>query len=240
MKILLTNDDGYNAQGIIELDRVLTAAGHEVWVCAPSSQRSTCSHALTLHKDLRVIKVSQRRYHCEGYPADCVLFALSGAIPCPKPDVVVSGINNGYNLSTDLIYSGTVGAAAEAVVRGYKAIAVSTSGAFEDAAAFVAKYIEKLTAICPEGCYINVNVPANSQLKYKTATFGNIHYHDVLKGGGDTFQVTGEEAPSMDKPYDSRTDYAVVTDRSAVALSCVRILPVVDEAGQALLSDLDG
>lgn len=240
MKILLTNDDGYNAPGIIELDRVLTAAGHEVWVCAPASQRSTCSHALTLHKDLRIIKVSRRRYHCEGYPADCVLFALSGAIPCPKPDVVVSGINNGFNLSTDLIYSGTVGAAQEAVVRGYKAIAVSTSGAYTDAAEFVAKHVERLTEICPEGCYININVPVNSQLRYKPSVLGNTHYHDTLKGGGEIFKITGEEAPSMDKPYDSNVDYARVTDQSTVALSCVRILPSIDEEGQALLSDLDG
>ena len=240
MIILLTNDDGFNAQGIVELDRVLTAAGHEVWVCAPSSQRSTCSHALTLHRNLKVVKVSERRYHCEGYPADCVLFAISGAIPCPKPDVVVSGINNGYNLSTDLIYSGTAGAAAEAVVRGYPAVAVSTSGAYGDAAAFVAKYIEKLTSICPAGCFININVPENSNLKYKTSFLGNIHYHDILKGGGDTFQVTGEESPSMDKPYDSGTDYALVKDQSTIALSCVRILPALDEAGQTALSDLDG
>ena len=240
MKILLTNDDGFNAQGIVELERALTAAGHEVWVCAPSTQRSTCSHALTLHRNLMVTKVSERRYHCEGYPADCVLFAISGAIPCPEPDVVVSGINNGYNLSTDLIYSGTVGAAAEAVVRGYPAVAVSTSGAFGDAAAFVAKYIEKLSSICPEGCYININVPENSKLRYKTSILGNIHYHDMLRGSGDTFQVTGEELPSMDKPYDSSTDYALVKDQSTVALSCVRILPALDEAGQAALSDLDG
>lgn len=240
MKILLTNDDGFNAQGIVELDRVLTAAGHEVWVCAPSSQRSTCSHALTLHRNLKVTKVSEHTYHCEGYPADCVLFAISGAIPCPKPDVVVSGINNGYNLSTDLIYSGTAGAAAEAVVRGYPAVAVSTSGAYGDAAAFVAKYIEKLTSICPKGCFININVPENSNLRFKTSFLGNIHYHDMLIGGGDTFQVTGEESPSMDKPYDSGTDYALVKDQSTIALSCVRILPELDRAGQAALSDLDG
>jgi len=240
MKILLTNDDGFNAQGINELNRVLNAAGHEVWVCAPASQRSTCSHALTLHKNLRVVKVSERVYHCEGYPADCVLFALSGAIPCPKPDVVVSGINNGYNLSTDLIYSGTVGAAAEAVVRGFPAIAVSTVNAYEDAAEFVAKYIEKLTSLCPKDCYININVPENSNGRWETSILGDIHYHDKLKGGGENYMITGVERPTMDKPYDPNTDYAMVNDKSTIALSCVRILPCLDQAGQATLTNLDG
>jgi len=240
MRILLTNDDGFNAEGINELNRVLNAAGHEVWVCAPSSQRSTCSHALTLHKNQRVVKVSERIYHCEGYPADCVLFAISGAIPCPKPDVVVSGINKGYNLSTDLIYSGTAGAAAEAVVRGFPAIAVSTVNAYKDAAEFVAKHIEKLTSACPRNCYININVPENSGLRYRTSILGNIRYHDKLKGEGENFMITGIETPTMDKPYDPATDYAMVYDESTIALSCVRILPSLDEEGQAALANLDG
>ena len=240
MKVLLTNDDGFTAQGIEELERVLIAAGHEVWVCAPSSQRSSCSHALTLHKDLKIKKVSERKYHCEGYPADCVLFALYGAIPCPEPDVVVSGINNGYNLSTDLLYSGTAGAAAEAVVRGYPAIAVSTSNAFGDAAVFVANYLERLTRICPSGCYININVPASSNGKWKVSTLGDIRYHDILKGGGEVFCLTGEETPSMEKPYDGETDYATVNDNNIIAVSCVRVLPEIDRQGQEALAMLDG
>lgn len=239
MRILLTNDDGFDARGIEELEQVLISAGHEVWVCAPSSQRSTCSHALTLHKDLKIRKVSERKYHCSGYPADCVLFALYGAIPCPRPDVVISGINNGYNMSTDLIYSGTAGAAAEAVVRGFPAIAVSTSDAFGDAAGFVAKYVERFTEICPPGCYININVPSGSEGRWSVSTLGDVVYHDELKGGGEDFRITGVEKPAMKEPYAGDTDYATVNDRSTIAVSCVKILPCLDSAGQDALSMLD-
>ena len=127
MIILLTNDDGYQAEGISVLETVLAEAGHEVWVCAPSDQRSAQSHAMTLKGKIRFIRFDARHYHCSGTPADCILYGLNGGALPVAPDVVVSGINHGYNASTDILYSGTVGAASEAALRGIPAIAISAN-----------------------------------------------------------------------------------------------------------------
>ena len=241
MKILLTNDDGFDAVGIRELDRVLSGAGHEVWVCAPSSQRSACSHAIHLHTPLEVKKISDRHYSCSGFPADCVLYAVMGALPMGRPDVIISGINNGYNVSTDLVYSGTAGAAAEGSVRGYPAIAVSCAdSAFEDAAAFTLRYLEKFTKLCPPNSYININVPQGSHGRWKVCTLGDVVYRDRLEEHSveDFYIVTGVEKPYMEEPYDRMTDYAAVNDNRFIAVSAVRIIPGLHEACQKELEKL--
>ncbi len=241
MKILLTNDDGYDAVGIRELDRVLSGAGHEVWVCAPSSQRSACSHAIHLHTPLEVKKISDRHYSCSGFPADCVLYAVMGALPMGRPHVIISGINNGYNVSTDLVYSGTAGAAAEGSVRGYPAIAVSCAdNAYEDAAVFTLKYLETFTNICPANSYININVPKGSGLRWRVCTLGDVVYRDRLEEHSieDFYIVTGVEKPHMVEPYEKTTDYAAVNDSRLIAVSAVRIIPGLDEACQKELEKL--
>lgn len=241
MKILLTNDDGFDAVGLRELDSVLSRAGHEVWVCAPSGQRSASSHAIHLHSPVEVKKLSERHYACSGFPADCVLYAVMGAVPMGRPDVVISGINNGYNVSTDLVYSGTAGAAAEGCVRGYAAIAVSCAGnAFPDAAAFTLKYLETFTEICPPGCYININVPEGSKGRWTVCTLGDVSYSDRLEehSVADHYIITGVEKPFMTEPYDRKTDYSAVNDSRTIAVSAVRIIPQVDPACQKELEKL--
>ncbi len=241
MRILLTNDDGYDAVGIRELDRALCQAGHEVWVCAPSSQRSACSHAIHLHTPLEVKKISDRHYSCSGFPADCVLYAVMGAIPMGRPQVIISGINNGYNVSTDLVYSGTAGAAAEGSVRGFPSIAVSCAdNAFEDAAAFTVRYLERFTNLCPENCYININVPQGSEGRWTVCNLGDVVYHDRLEEheAEDHYIVTGVERPHMPEPYDRSTDYSAVNDSKVIAVSAVRTVPGLHEACQRALEGL--
>ena len=150
MRILLTNDDGFTAAGIQALDRVLQSRGHEVWMCAPSEQRSAQSHALSLKGKVRFVRFGARHYHCSGTPADCILYGLTGGAIPVMPDVVISGINHGYNASTDILYSGTVGAAREAALRSLPAIAISArsdhqSGEFpfNEAAIFLADQLEQ-------------------------------------------------------------------------------------------------
>ena len=103
MKILLTNDDGYTSEGLTVLSDALVAAGHEVWVCAPSVERSASSHAMTLHQEVTITEFGTMRYHCSGTPVDCILYATRAKVFDHHPDLVISGINHGFNISTDIL-----------------------------------------------------------------------------------------------------------------------------------------
>ncbi|TFG60697.1 MAG: 5'/3'-nucleotidase SurE, partial [Spirochaetales bacterium] len=105
MKILLTNDDGIQSPGLGALEDRLSS-DHEIWVLAPDNERSGSSHAITLKGAVRMRNLSPRHISCNGTPADCVLYGLLGVLP-ERPDIVLSGINIGHNLGTDIVYSGT-------------------------------------------------------------------------------------------------------------------------------------
>jgi 5'-nucleotidase len=124
--ILLSNDDGYRAHGIRTLASALRTIG-DVVVCAPESEQSTTSHSLTLTRPLRLRQVDASEFAVDGTPADCVYVALNaGTRVLPRtPDLVVSGLNHGLNLGTDVFYSGTVAAAREGALRGIPAMATS-------------------------------------------------------------------------------------------------------------------
>jgi len=164
--ILLSNDDGVHAQGLLHLKRAMKTLG-DVIVVAPDRPRSSCSHAITLHKPLRVSEWRDPDgdlvYACNGMPADCVILGIR--VLCPRqPDLVIGGINDGPNMGDDIIYSGTVAVAREAALEGCRAFAISVAG-FEkvnyDGAAFVAKWLAKrlLKTELPRGVFLNVNVP---------------------------------------------------------------------------------
>lgn len=127
-KILITNDDGIDASGIIRLARAAVKYG-EVWVAAPDSQRSAASHSITLRTHIDAFRYDfpvegVTAFSITGTPADCVRVGVLNLMPC-KPDIVLSGINFGYNAGTDVQYSATVGAAMEAVFQGIPAAAFS-------------------------------------------------------------------------------------------------------------------
>ncbi len=125
MKILISNDDGYQAPGIVALHGALkNLPGVEVEVVAPEHNNSAKSNALTLHQPLYVHQGANGFRYINGTPADCVHIALTGLLGY-RPDLVVSGINNGANMGDDTIYSGTVGAAMEGYLFGIPAIAFS-------------------------------------------------------------------------------------------------------------------
>lgn len=125
--ILLSNDDGYRANGINAQLRALSAFA-EVIVCAPEIEQSATSHALSVHRALRLFEPAAGVFSIDGTPADCVYVALHGQTRIlPRwPDLVVSGVNHGVNLGDDVFYSGTVAAAREAALKGIPALAVST------------------------------------------------------------------------------------------------------------------
>lgn len=165
MDILLTNDDGVQAEGLAALRRSLETLG-TVWVVAPEREQSGASHALTLHRPLRVRRLEERIFSVDGTPTDCVMLACRGIAELPDGhfDLVVSGINHGPNLSEDVTYSGTVAAAIEGLMLGFPSLAVSSEakrpGSFE-AAGGVARYVveQLLRHGMPAGVLLNVNVP---------------------------------------------------------------------------------
>ena len=157
-RILVTNDDGVLAEGLRVLVEAVADLG-EVVVCAPDTERSGSSQAITLHSYLRANHVREGWWAVNGTPVDCVYLGvihLCGR----RPDLVLSGINPGYNLGTDVFYSGTVGGAAEGFLRGASAIAFSTAAGQPPAIAVPA--IRTLVRAVLEGserCLLNVNLP---------------------------------------------------------------------------------
>jgi 5'-nucleotidase len=164
--ILLTNDDGIYAQGILAAWQELRHVG-QVQVVAPDAERSAVGHAITILQPLRTKEVVRRNvrfgYAVNGMPADCVKIAVRAILPRP-PDLVVSGINLGANTGTNVIYSGTVSAATEARILGIPSIAVSldtfTNPNFGYAARFTRKLAQEvLSRGLPDKTLLNVNVP---------------------------------------------------------------------------------
>jgi 5'-nucleotidase len=163
MIILVSNDDGIHSAGLHALEAALADVG-EIYTVAPDREQSAVSHALTLHRPLRIEEIAPRRYAVDGTPTDCVNLAVKGFLPI-RPQLVVSGINKGANLGDDITYSGTVSAAIEAALLGIPAIAVSvvshgSTYHFESAAEFAATLaIEVFRQGMPSDTLLNVNVP---------------------------------------------------------------------------------
>ncbi len=162
MKILLSNDDGYLATGVITLADALAEVA-SVRVVAPDRNRSAASNSLTLSHPLRIQKIRDEVFAVNGTPTDCVHMALSGVFD-DEPDMVVSGINHGANLGDDTIYSGTVAAATEGRFLGLPAIAVSLLGPepkhFATAARVVVELLQRMAEQpLPADTILNVNVP---------------------------------------------------------------------------------
>ena len=124
-RILITNDDGYEADGIKLLTEIVEPMVKEVWVIAPSKESSGSGHSLTVRRNIDVVQRSDRKFSVDGTPTDCVILALNQIMESTKPDLVLSGINCGVNIAEDITYSGTVGAAYEATIAGVRAIALS-------------------------------------------------------------------------------------------------------------------
>jgi 5'-nucleotidase len=130
-RILLSNDDGMSAHGLVVLEKIARTLSDDIWIVAPAAEQSGAGHSLTLHHPLRPVKLADRRYTINGTPTDCVLVAINHLMKDHPPDLVLSGVNMGVNLGEDVHYSGTVAAAMEGALLGYRAIAMSQD--FDDA-----------------------------------------------------------------------------------------------------------
>jgi len=163
-RILLTNDDGIQSNGLIKLEQALREVG-DVYVVAPASEMSGASHSLTLARPLRIRQIDERHWTVDGTPTDCVTLALNKILaPEEYPDICASGINHGGNLGDDATYSGTVAGALEATILGVPGLAFSLVARenfdFTEAARFAVTAVRKVLAEgLPDGTLLNINVP---------------------------------------------------------------------------------
>jgi 5'-nucleotidase len=169
MRILVTNDDGINADGLAALERIARRLSGDVWIVAPEYEQSGASRALTLSEPLRVRKLDERHYSVTGTPTDCVMLALEELIKDRRPDLVLSGVNRGHNTAEDVTMSGTVAGAIQGMALGVPSMALSQSLAvfhddvvahWETAEAFAPGIIERLLENgWPKDVIININFP---------------------------------------------------------------------------------
>ena len=180
MRVLLSNDDGVHSAGLQALADALSDVA-EVFVVAPDREQSAASHAISLHRPLRIVELGPRRWSVDGTPTDCVYVALHHLLKANRPDVCISGINYGPNLGDDVTYSGTVAAAMEATLLGIPSIAVSLVGRerfdFGPAAAFARGLaLEVASRGLPKGTLLNVNVPPGTPGGFAVTRLGKRNY----------------------------------------------------------------
>ncbi len=187
-KILITNDDGYNSDGIIALYKELSKTA-DVFMMAPDREQSASSHSLTLNHPLRIQKINSTQYTTDGTPTDCVMLAVHLLFKHKKPDMIISGINHGANMGEDVTYSGTVAAAIEGSILQVPSIAVSMANyrpgtPMNRAAKFVVKIIKKYDDFnLPPDTFLNVNLPKDNGKAYKSFEYTKLGfrmYKDVV------------------------------------------------------------
>jgi 5'-nucleotidase len=261
MRVLLTNDDGIEADGLQALRRVLRELdGIDLVTIAPDGNRSAIGRGITTRRPLVVERVDfddgTHGFATDGTPVDCVRLAALGLVEDWTPDLVVAGINHGANLGDDVTYSGTVAAAFEGLVLGLPAVAVSQQSArremdfrlgsefdFGAAARFTARVVEELEDVpLPPSTLLNVNVPAGEPDGVEVCRLGKRIYRDQLKADGEAsgarrrYWIYGEEPSFEDEPG---TDLAAV-HAGRIAVSPLHLdLTHHDGIGPLSLSDLD-
>jgi 5'-nucleotidase len=220
--ILVTNDDGYGVPGLSALEKALGALGN-VTVVAPDREQSSASHALTLHRPLRVRNHRPRHYSVDGTPTDCVYLGIVNPLG-EAPDLVVSGINRGLNVGDDVTYSGTVAAAFEAALLGVPAFAVSLDAdRGQDYAPAAALALELARLVLREGLppdtILNVNVPGSgprgvrfTRQGKRTYTKSVVERQDPRRG---TYYWIGGE-PTLDTSHPDSDLAAVLEGYAAI------------------------
>lgn len=247
MNILLVNDDGIRAPGIAALRRACRRAGHRIWMVAPDRERSASGHAITLDSPLYVEEVAfdddgGPGYSVSGTPADCAKLGIR-AICAEPPDLVLSGINRGPNLGTDVLYSGTVSAAIEAVIMGVPSIALSLAGYanldYDSAAAYALRLVNVYTKQgLPVDTMINVNIPDVPWTEVagtRVTRLGDRRYRNVFERHNDeqkrvNYLLLEETLDNVDNPE---------TDVWAIGQNYVSLTPMqLDLTSHSLLRSL--
>ena len=217
--ILVTNDDGYRSQGIVSLADALRTIG-DIVVVAPTEEASAIGHALTLRRPLRIEQIRPNVYGVDGTPTDCVNIAITQVLAGKLPDLVVSGINKGWNLGDDVTYSGTVAGALEAALLGVPGLAISLARTREEydfsesARAAATIGASMLAKPLPPWTFLNVNVPKGKSKGFRTTVQAKRnHITEVVvrddPKGRPYFWI--DEGQNEWEPHD-RSDYQAVRD----------------------------
>ncbi|MCL2719738.1 MAG: 5'/3'-nucleotidase SurE [Treponema sp.] len=250
LRILLTNDDGFTSPGIRLLAKALRMAGHRVFTIAPDTNRSGCSHSiLFLNKPLKLAEIEEDTWSCSGTPVDCIINALLGGIPeiCiategsalnmeRAPDLILSGINAGANLGTDIVYSGTAAAARQGSFFNIPSVALSlvesgdSSWQWESVISYIIEKLVLMMGYWKAGAFVNVNFP-NSEKKpgELVSTFPSMRYYNDRivtyispEGGKFCFAKPGK----VENIPEDGSDWAEVIKGNA-AFSVIMSQPVV-------------
>ncbi|MGL4981471.1 MAG: 5'/3'-nucleotidase SurE [Treponemataceae bacterium] len=177
-KILLTNDDGLDCDGIHVLARELSKVA-EVWMIAPDRNRSAVSHGITMFNPLTIKKIDTQIFSCSGLPADCVMVGIKSVME-NAPDIVISGINEGGNIGTDVLFSGTAAGARQACLYGIPSIAVSLSSPnnewdYTPTAEFIKNNLDELVGLHQKDVFLNINTPSG---EFQGCRFTNLSYRE--------------------------------------------------------------
>lgn len=235
MRILVTNDDGINAPGLVALEAIAAELSDDVWVVAPAEEQSGAGHSLTLSQPVRLREIGPRRYSVRGTPTDCVMLALGAVLTEHKPDLILSGVNRGGNLAEDVTYSGTVSAAMEGCLAGIRSIALSqvmmnyVAGQedFSTATTHGAEIVSRISAVeWPEGMLVNINFPpvTADQVRGVRVTeqgfrdYGNIHLVKRTDPRGFPYYWHGFGKEKADPGHR--------TDLQAMHEACISVTPL--------------
>jgi 5'-nucleotidase len=226
---LLSNDDGIEAEGLAVLARELRRVA-ELLIVAPDGERSAASHAVQISARWRYRRLGEGEFALDGTPADCVYAAVT-QLTTRRPDLIVSGINNGYNLGTDVLYSGTVAAAAEGVVLGFPGIALSTEyGADREAAERAARFGAALATWVlesgwrPPWTLLNVNVPSGcTDDRFAVGAMGTRRYRPAQRQQ-ETWP--GQGTIELTRPHASATEGAEGEDAEILNAGMIAVSPL--------------
>ena len=235
MNILMTNDDGIFSDGLQKLAKTLRSSGrHKVSIIAPDSDRSGISHALSLLTGpLKLSLLDEDTWSCSGFPAECVMVGLKGLLS-ERPDLILSGINKGVNLGTDIVYSGTAAAARQGSFAGIPSIALSLEGTenlhWDMACSWIVDHFDELLSYWVEHSFVNVNIPNSPggpkgiiatwpAVKFYNDSFSVMTNHD----GSRFFFLDAGDETVVDEPG---SDIDVLS-RNFVSVSPVYNYPVV-------------
>jgi 5'-nucleotidase len=249
MRILLTNDDGISSPGIRILAKVLRNAGHRVFTVAPNNNRSGCSHSIEfLSGPLKLSEIEEDTWSCSGTPVDCIITALLGGVPeiCIStegtafnmeraPDLILSGINAGANLGTDIIYSGTASAARQGSLFGIPSVALSLVESdlpwqWESVISYITEKLVLIMGYWKAGTFVNVNFPnIEKKPSMLVPSFPSMRYYNDRivtfispRGGRYCFAKPGE----VESMPDEGSDWAEVSKGNA-AFSLIMSQPAI-------------